>query len=92
MSADWLVVLWGPSKTIAGVSLGRLIAAAKNCFRVGVIQLIPIAVNSRHTSARAADRAAAKLAARLKGHGWVLIEGAAQDEERRQAEGARDES
>jgi hypothetical protein len=93
MKADnWLVVLWHRGKIIAGDSLQRITRMAGELIREGRLPNSPMSIASSHTSARAADRAAARLAEKFKADGWWLVEGSAQGEERRQAEGAGDES
>ena len=88
---NWLVVLWHRGKVVAGDSLDRLTAMAGELLREGEIPSSPMSIVSSHTSARAADRAAAKLAERLKADGWWQAEDSAQNEERNQ-EGHDDES
>lgn len=98
----WLVVIWHRGKVVAGDSLDRLTKMARELLSDGKIPAAPMAIVSSHTSASAADRAAAKLADRLKSDGWWLAEGAAQIEEllqnslqaykQRKQEGEDDES
>ena len=83
-SYTWLVVLWHRSKIVAGDSLDRLTKMASEQLQQGKIPTSPTTIVSRHTSARAADRAAAKLAERLKSDGWWNAENSAQVEERNQ--------
>ena len=85
MNSDvWVVVLWHRGKVVAGDSLDRLIRMANESLMGGVIPISVMSIVSKHTSARAADRAAAKLANFLKNHGWWNAEGSAQCAERNQ--------
>ena len=79
---NWLVVLWPRGKVVAGDSLDRLIAMASESLKEGVIPVSVMSIVSAHTSARAADRAAARLANDLKKHGWWNAEGSAQNAEK----------
>ena len=86
-----LVVLWPRGKVVAGDSLDRLIAMASESLKEGVIPVSVMSIVSAHTSARAADRAAARLANDLKKHGWWNAEGSAQNAEK-QLEDSESES
>jgi hypothetical protein len=86
----WVVVLWYRGQVVAGDSLDRLTTASDELLAEGRIPSAPMRVISAHTSARAADRAAAQLAEKLKPFGWWLAEGSAQSEEGNQ-EGSEDE-
>jgi len=88
---NWLVVLWPRGKVVAGDSLDRLIAMASESLKEGVIPVSVMSIVSAHTSARAADRAAARLANDLKKHGWWNAEGSAQNAEK-QLEDSESES
>jgi hypothetical protein len=90
-AATWIVVLWHRGKIVAGDSLQRLTRMAGELLREGQLPSAPMSVVSSHTSARAADRAAAKLAEKLKADGWWHAEKAAETEERNQ-EGEQGES
>ncbi len=85
-TGNWLVVLWHRGKVVTGDSLDRLTKMSGELLRDGKIPSSPMSVVSSHTSARAADRAAAKLAERLRAKGWWQAEGSAQSEEQRQSE------
>lgn len=83
MSAStWIVVLWHRGKVVAADSLERLTRMAGELLNGGKLPSAPMSVISSHTSARAADRAAARLAAKLKPAGWWLAENSAQNENR----------
>ena len=98
----WLVVLWHRGKVVAGDSLQHLIKMNKESLQTGEIPTACGEIASLHTSASAADKAAAKLAEHLKSDGWWLAEGSAQneelqqdslrDDEQRKQEGEDDES
>lgn len=86
---NWLVVLWHRGKVVTGDSLARLTRMAGELLRSGKIPTSPMSIISSHTSARAADRAAAKIAAKLKADGWWHAEDSAQLTERRQQDEAQ---
>ena len=80
----WVVVLWPRAKVVAGDSLDRLMRMANESLGDGSIPVSVMSIVSAHTSARAADRAAAMLANFLKKHGWWNAEGSAQNAEKQQ--------
>lgn len=87
----WVVVLWPRGRVVAGDSLDRLIKMANESLMDGGIPVSVMSIVSAHSSARAADRAAARLANSLKKHGWWNAAGSAQNAENNQ-EGSKDES
>ena len=87
----WVVVLWAQGKVVAGDSLDRLIGMANEVLNEGRIPASVMSIVSAHTSARAADRAAARLANDLKKHGWWNAERSAQNAEK-QLEDSESES
>jgi len=89
-TSNWLVVLWHHGRVVAGDSLDRLTKMAAELLRDGKIPSAPISIVSSHTSARAADRAAEKLADRLKADGWWHAQNSAQTEERNQEDQNRE--
>lgn len=81
----WAAFLWADSKAVGGANLDRIVSDAAATVADGGI-LRPVVAVSLHSSASAADRAAARIAEKLKPLGWWLADGSAETE-RRQIEG-----
>lgn len=89
-TGNWVVVLMYPQRAICGDSLDRLTRMADELLADGKIPS-PIGIASAHSSATAADRAAAKLTEKLKDGGWWHCDNSARTEEWNQ-EGEEGES